>query len=114
MKWNRYYSSRCTECGQSTIVVALSLGVLLLLIIGVVILCLAVFTTTEIKEYDGGKGLFETFQAQSIKGFALSEPIDKERCSLPSTFSFELIPARPLSPCPDLVLRSVSPWLYCV
>ena len=89
MKWNRHYSSlRSTERGQSTIVVALSLGVLLLLIIGVVILCLAVFTTTEIKDYNEGKGIFGSFESQSIDDFALNELIDNERCSLPSTFSF--------------------------
>ena len=89
MKWKQNHSSlRWPEHGQSTIVVALSLGVLLLLIIGIVVLCLAVFTTTEIKDYDEGKGRFGSFESQSIDDFALNELIDNERCSLPSTFSF--------------------------
>ena len=61
------FSQRPVEHGQSTVIIALSLGVLLLLIIGAVILCLALFTTTTIKDFDEDSGLFGTTETQFME-----------------------------------------------
>ena len=63
-------SPRQTERGQSTVIVALSLGILLLLIIGTVVLGVALFTATSIEDYDNGNGIFET---QDVGDIAMSD-----------------------------------------
>jgi formate hydrogenlyase subunit 3/multisubunit Na+/H+ antiporter MnhD subunit len=74
MRKNRLYSSnRQTENGQSTVIVALSLGVLLLLIIGAVVLCVALFTATSMEDYDNGNGIFGIFETQNVGDIAMSD-----------------------------------------
>jgi formate hydrogenlyase subunit 3/multisubunit Na+/H+ antiporter MnhD subunit len=68
-----YFSLRQTEPGQSTVIVALSLGILLLLIIGVVVLCVALFTATSMEDYDNGSGIFGIFETQNIGDVAMSD-----------------------------------------
>ena len=65
-KYRNYLSDKKTERGQSTAAVALSLGVLLLLIIGAVVLCVALFTVTSMEGYDEGTGFFDDFEIQFI------------------------------------------------
>lgn len=73
MSKNKYYSSHeKNERGQSAVVVALSLGVLLLLIIGAIVLCAALFTVSTMEDYDNGGGSFGTFESQNI-GSSLEE-----------------------------------------
>ena len=74
MKKNRPYSSRrSTEHGQSTVIVALSLGILLLLIIGIVVLCVALFTATSMEDYDNGNGIFGIFETQYVGDIAMND-----------------------------------------
>jgi hypothetical protein len=74
MKRNLLYSShKRAEHGQSTIIVALSLGILLLLIIGAVVLCVALFTATSIEDYDNGNGIFGIFETQYVGDIAMSD-----------------------------------------
>jgi hypothetical protein len=74
MKRNPLYSShRRAEHGQSTVIVALSLGILLLLIIGAVVLCAALFTATSIEDYDNGNGIFGIFETQNVGDIAMSD-----------------------------------------
>jgi hypothetical protein len=63
-------SCKQTERGQGTVAVILSLGVLLLLVIGIVILCVALFTATTIEDYEEGGKLFETFEMQAVSDVA--------------------------------------------
>ena len=63
-KQNRSCQQR-SERGQSTITIAISLSVLLLLIIGMVVLCMALFTASTLEDYDEGDGLFEDYETQS-------------------------------------------------
>ena len=65
-KYRNFLSDKQTECGQSTAAVALSLGVFLLLIIGAVVLCAALFTVTTMEDYDEGNVFFDAFETQSI------------------------------------------------
>jgi hypothetical protein len=74
MKRKQSYSSlRQTERGHSTVIVALSLGVLLLLIIGAVVLCVALFTATSMQDYDNGSGIFGIFETQYVGDIAMND-----------------------------------------
>ena len=77
-KQNRSCQQR-SERGQSTITIAISLSVLLLLIIGMVVLCMALFTASTLEDYDEGDGIFSSFETQSIEAFALNEPVYNEK-----------------------------------
>ena len=72
-KYRSYSSPGQTERGQSTIVVTLSLGILLLLIIGAVVLCVALFTATSMEDYDKGNGIFGIFETQDVGDIAMSD-----------------------------------------
>ena len=65
LKKRTYLQDKQTERGQSTITIALSLSVLLLLIIGAVVLCMALFTASTMEDYDKGDGLYENNEMQS-------------------------------------------------
>ena len=74
MKRKRSYTSlRQTERGQSNVIVALSLGILLLLIIGAVVLCAALFAATSIEDYDNGNGIFGIFETQDVGNIAMGD-----------------------------------------
>lgn len=68
------FSRKQSELGQSTVTVALTLGVLLLLIIGIVVLCLAFFTVSTMEDYDKREGLFDTLETQDARGVPLLLP----------------------------------------
>lgn len=77
-------SHKQTERGQSTAAVALSLGVLLLLIAGAVVLCVALFTVTTMGDYDEGSGFLDAFDTQFINEVEFNGTIpDSDESQLP-------------------------------
>ena len=79
---------RKAERGQSTTVVALSLGVLLLLVIGALVLCAVLFTATTMEDYDSGGGIFDGSNSQVVEDVSaqiLNQTTDKREAIFPRT-----------------------------